>query len=68
MPSGPPKKDGVDYSLADSAQQTSLNTERIQSSPQPIAICPNCSTELRDQRCKLSCPRCGFYLSCSDFD
>ena len=33
----------------------------------PERFCPNCSTELKGSRCKLSCPRCGFYLSCSDF-
>jgi Zn finger protein HypA/HybF involved in hydrogenase expression len=30
-------------------------------------FCPNCSAELQDQRCKLICPACGYYLSCSDF-
>ena len=32
-----------------------------------MRVCPNCSAELQEVRCKLSCPRCGFFLSCSDY-
>lgn len=37
------------------------------SSPDPSSFCPNCSTQLVDHRCKMKCPKCGYYLSCSDF-
>lgn len=29
--------------------------------------CPNCSERLTERRCKLVCPRCGYYLSCADY-
>ena len=29
--------------------------------------CPQCSLELHGNHCKLLCPRCGYYMSCSDF-
>jgi hypothetical protein len=40
---------------------------RSTSNLHPERFCPNCSAELKESRCKLSCPVCGFYLSCSDF-
>ena len=36
-------------------------------STDPGQYCPNCSAKLRESRCKLKCPQCGFFLSCSDF-
>ncbi len=30
--------------------------------------CPNCGARLVDHRCKRRCPRCSYYMSCSDFD
>jgi Zn finger protein HypA/HybF involved in hydrogenase expression len=41
--------------------------EREVKASDPGQYCPNCSAKLRESRCKLKCPQCGFYLSCSDF-
>jgi len=29
--------------------------------------CPRCSARLAARSCKLICPGCGYYMSCSDF-
>ena len=31
------------------------------------SFCPNCGTQMLESGCKLKCPTCGFFLSCSDF-
>jgi hypothetical protein len=28
--------------------------------------CVNCGTKLESRKCKLFCPKCGFYHSCSE--
>ena len=30
--------------------------------------CPRCGHELHNEKCKLICPRCHYFLSRSDFD
>lgn len=34
---------------------------------EPILYCPVCSTRLSEQKCKLVCRKCGYYLSCADY-
>jgi hypothetical protein len=30
--------------------------------------CPNCGARLHNVGCKYRCPRCAYFMSCSDFD
>lgn len=55
--------DVIDLGEGNHAEMKPLDTKPCH----PERFCPNCSAELRKNRCKLSCPVCGFYLSCSDF-
>jgi hypothetical protein len=32
-----------------------------------LNFCPVCSERLEPLRCKLRCPVCGYYMSCSDY-
>ena len=61
-------KPGMDETGKDSS---GLRAEQpgkgVKSEGQIMRLCPNCSAELEEVRCKLSCPRCGFFLSCSDY-
>jgi hypothetical protein len=44
-----------------------LRKQTAKAAADPGMACPNCSAHLQDRGCKLKCPQCGFYLSCSDF-
>jgi exosome complex RNA-binding protein Csl4 len=46
---------------------TPVANETEPSAGEVMQVCPNCSTRLLDKSCKLVCPLCGFFLSCSDF-
>ena len=34
---------------------------------EPMLYCPVCNTRLTEQKCKLVCGRCGYYMSCADY-
>jgi hypothetical protein len=43
-----------------------LDSESAPDEP-ALRYCPVCDTRLEDRSCKLVCPRCGYFMSCSDF-
>ncbi len=34
----------------------------------PLDYCPVCSKKLESRRCKMVCDRCGYFMSCSEFE
>ena len=45
--------------------------ERLSAPPDrqedPSQFCPQCGLKLQPDHCKLRCPQCGYYMSCSDY-
>jgi len=52
------------------ARTSGLAHQTAESDPAvgPWDFCPRCSSRLVNQRCKFICRRCGYFMSCSDFD
>jgi len=53
--------------ISNQKEQNGRPDTQKRSASDAYRFCPNCSRQLVDQQCKLKCPRCGYYLSCSDF-
>ncbi|HEU5396790.1 MAG TPA: hypothetical protein VFV81_06460 [Verrucomicrobiae bacterium] len=55
------------------ASNESADEACVPGSPGPVSgehwrYCPQCGHELINEKCKLRCPRCHYFMSCSDFD
>jgi Zn finger protein HypA/HybF involved in hydrogenase expression len=48
-------------------QAESPQAPEVAYSEAAMLVCPACSAELSQHKCKLLCPRCGYYMSCADY-
>ncbi len=66
---GMAQKHSVSQSSAQAAKPAAhaYQAEAEQDSENPSGYCPRCSARLEPRSCKLLCPSCGYYMSCSDF-
>jgi exosome complex RNA-binding protein Csl4 len=56
-----PARDEAEATLPSDVQAPAPDPEAV------IRTCPNCGARLHESRCKLLCPRCHYYMSCSDY-
>ena len=55
------------------AKKTKIETSTCAASTDNVSgehwrYCLQCGHELINEKCKLRCPRCHYFMSCSDFD
>jgi hypothetical protein len=58
-------------SNSDSNDESELNAcpaSSADNSGEHWRYCLRCGHELINEKCKLRCPRCHYFMSCSDFD
>jgi hypothetical protein len=58
--------------MSSARDETRLPTPQEEQPPKAdpealVRTCPNCGAALEERRCKLLCPRCHYYMSCSDY-
>ena len=51
-----------------SLEQDSCPISSAENSGEHWRYCLRCGHELINEKCKLRCPRCHYFMSCSDFD
>ena len=63
-----PSRDGADSESAKPASFASFTNPDPDTPGEHWRWCPRCGHELHNEKCKLRCPRCHYFMSCSDFD
>jgi hypothetical protein len=61
-------KSPPDSSASENSRQNSCPVPSSENFGEHWRYCLRCGHELINEKCKLRCPRCHYFMSCSDFD
>ncbi|MFZ1074322.1 MAG: hypothetical protein WAO21_12925 [Verrucomicrobiia bacterium] len=61
-------KSQLDSPSSDNSPESTCGAQSEGISGEYWRFCPLCGHELINEKCKLRCPRCHYFMSCSDFD